>query len=542
MSKSRSFAARGGGGGGGGTDSVNPQEAPASSSSPFPPGSSGGKDGSRKDDHTNSNNNNNRRRLPACVYDLFLDLPHPGGSASPDYAARMIDPPVEMMPASLASGVRKPDSIFRLSRLAFPEYDDRDRGGGAQSQSLQHQQQQQQSGGAGGVGVGGGGGTTTKAGALTSRGLALGANLTGNDLYLVDFAPHHHTFSLLLSDGTTRVHGHVRRYLPPHADSHSRADVGRRGPRAMVLLTRAVGGERFYASVLKTAEAIRVESRVGGRGAHGSRRDPVRSFLHALFNRHAALITRYAELRRVGLGLNFAAPAPQPDPSPDGGVSPASHSACDAARRVMEENRDLFRIALDRVEFGGVGGNGGGGGAGGGGGGGGGATNQKKRAGGLAGSASNEAGGATTAIAPGGGGGGGGGSACIKTVASKDALRFHLPPTLQPGWECLPAESMPEDVACPVMPLLRYIGPSHFVRLLSALMCERRIVLISKSAARLSSCVRAASSALAQGLLAWKHVIIPVVPLRMLKFLSVGKYTGRMMIYSKVNRHSSSPS
>ena len=530
MSKSRSFAARGGGGdgggGGGGTDSVNPQEAPASSSSPFPPGSSGGKDGSRKDDNNNINNNN-RRRLPACVYDLFLDLPHPGGSASPDHAARVIDPPAD--PASLSSEVRKPDMIFRLSRLAFPEYDDRDRGGGAQSQSLQqHQQQQKQSGGAGGVGIGGGGGATTRAGALTSRGLALGANLTGNDVYLVDFAPHHHTFSLLLSDGTTRVHGHVRRYLPTHADSHSRADVGRRGPRAMVLLTRAVGGERFYASVLKTAEAIRVESRVCGRGAHGSRRDPVRSFLHALFNRHAALITRYAELRRVGLGLNFAAPTTQPDPSPDGGASPAPHSACDAARRVMEENRDLFRIALDRVEFGGVGGNGGGGGAGGGGGGGG-------RAGGRAGSTSNEAGGMTP-----GGGGGGGGSACIKTVASRDALRFHLPPTLQPGWECLPAESMPEDVACPIMPLLRYIGPSHFVRLLSALMCERRIVLISKSAARLSSCVRAASSALAQGLLAWKHVIIPVVPLRMLNLLSVGKYTGRMMIYSKVNRHSSS--
>ena len=540
MTKSRSFAARGGGsrgrggGGGGGIDNVNPQEAPASSSSPFPPGSSGGKDRSRKDDYNNNNsNNNNRRRLPACVYDLFLDLPHPGGSASPDYAARMIDPPVEMMPASLSSEMCRPESVFRLSRLAFPEYDDRDRVGGAQSQSQLLQQQQQQSG-AGGVGVGvGGGRTTTKAGALTSRGLALGANLTGNDVYLVDFAPHHHTFSLLLSDGTTRVHGHVRRYLPPHADSHSRADVGRRGPRAMVLLTRAVGGERFYASVLKTAEAIRVESRVGGRGAHGSRRDPVRSFLHSLFNRHAALITRYAELRRVGLGLNFAAPPPQPDPSLDGGVSPA-YSACDAARRVMEENRDLFRIALDRVEFGGVGGNGGGGG----GGGEGGAVNQKKRAGGLAGSANNEAGGATTANAP-SGGGGGGGSACIKTVASRDALRFHLPPTLQPGFECLPAESMPEDVACPIMPLLRYIGPSHFVRLLSALMCERRIVLISKSAARLSACVRGASSALAQGLLAWKHVIIPVMPPRMLKFLSVGKYTGRMTIFQVTDRHSS---
>lgn len=86
---------------------------------------------------------------------------------------------------------------------------------------------------------------------LTSRGRTFGAHLMKHDVYHVDFVVHHHTFSLVLADGKTRVHGHVRRYLPTHVDSVSRMDVGRRRPRAMVLLTRAMGGERFYSSVLK---------------------------------------------------------------------------------------------------------------------------------------------------------------------------------------------------------------------------------------------------------------------------------------------------
>ena len=56
---------------------------------------------------------------------------------------------------------------------------------------------------------------------------------------------------MLLSDRRTRVHGHVRRYLQGDGDELERTDVGRRRPRAMVLLTRAVGGERFYSSLLK---------------------------------------------------------------------------------------------------------------------------------------------------------------------------------------------------------------------------------------------------------------------------------------------------
>ena len=138
----------------------------------------------------------------------------------------------------------------------------------------------------------------------------------------------------------------------------------------------------------------------------------------------------------------------------------------------MEENEDLFRITLQKVEFGYVG--------------------RKK-----------------------------GSPHGTHLQMENDVLRFYLPHTLQPGFECLPHDSVPEDIASPIVPLLRYIGPSHFVRLLSALLCERRVILLSKSITRLSMCVRAASSVLAQGLLLWRHILIPVLPPHMLRFLSV---------------------
>ena len=203
-----------------------------------------------------------------------------------------------------------------------------------------------------------------------------------------------------------------------------------------------------------------IESQVAKRGCFAKKKNPTRSFLHALFNKHATLITQYAELRRHGLCLNFTQ-------APKNNLQQLGMSACETAKTIMEENEDLFRITLDNIEFGNVG---------------------KRSSGSI--------------------------------NMENDLVRFYLPFTLQPGFECLPPESVPEDIASPIIPLMRYIGPSNFVRLISALLCERRIILISSSITRLSMCVRAASSALAQGLLMWKHVLIPVVPPHMLRFLS----------------------
>ena len=355
-------------------------------------------------------------RPPVCVYDLFFDLPHPTATTE---KTRIIDPPVTLSPI-LSEEMYKPDNISRLTRFAFPEYDEV-----TQTQQLASEQE----------------------GLLTSQGRTFGANLSKYDIYSVDFVVHHHTFSILLSDGRTRVHGHVRRYLPQHSDSSARTDVGRRRPRAMILITRAIGGERFYTSLLKTVEAFMMKARVGSLTKN---RDPVRNFLHAAFNNHANMVTRYTELRRHGVTLNFT-------------QAPKDHfeimTACDIAKAVMKQNEDVFRINVDKLEF-----------------------------------------------------GPGGGKKGRDFEIEDDRIQFYLPYSLQPGYECIRQHSIPEDKYSPITPLLRYIGPSNFLRVLSALLCERRIILISNSITRLSMCVKAASAALSQGLLMWEHALIPVVP------------------------------
>ena len=517
----------------------------------------------------------NPRRAPCSLYDIYLDLPHPGGGgygggsgcagggsgggvagespyATADTFARVIDPPSfthtkarRSSPSSsgtstsrsLGDELRDPEFLQRLSRLAFPEYDDAAvhhhpnavRGGhratavaAANANSMNGDGIVPNIGnaassrwgsaiGRGGVGsvgnnhsIANNANTTT----LTSHGMSLGTNLSCHDVYLVDFSPGHHTLSITLGGGgggghrgdgdddddvPIRMHGHVRRYLPRHADARTRLDIGRRRPRVMILLTRATGGEGFYNSLLKSVESIMllVESSStmsrgalasGGMGWGGGRNrrtstgghdiDPVTSFLHGLHAHHHRLITGYAELRRNGLGLNFASsPSSYPPVAVAGGD--ASYSPCDAARRLMEENLDLFSISSScGIEYG---------------------TSRRSKMGGSA-----------------------WGGAFDR---HDDALRFRLPISLQPGYECLPIESTTEDVCSPIIPLLRYIGPCHFVRLLSALLCERNVIFVSKSTTRLSSCVRAASSTLSQGSLAWRHVLIPVVPAHMLKYI-----------------------
>ncbi|EED92730.1 predicted protein [Thalassiosira pseudonana CCMP1335] len=231
----------------------------------------------------------------------------------------------------------------------------------------------------------------------------------------------------------------------------------------MILLTRAMGGERFYASVLKTIEAINIESQVNTRGCFAKKRSPTRAFLHSLFNSHATLTTQYAQLRRHGLSLNFTQSSIENHLGDD--------SACENAKLIMQENENLFKLSVEKVEFGN--------------------TGKKKIHNNL------------------------------NIHMGDDLLRFHLPLSLQPGFDCVATETIPEDLFSPLIPLLRYIGPSHLIRLLSALLCERRIILISKSITRLSMCVRAASSILAQGLLQWRHILIPVLPPHMINFLSV---------------------
>jgi hypothetical protein len=71
------------------------------------------------------------------------------------------------------------------------------------------------------------------------------------DVYVLGCKSERHTFTILLSDGVTKLFGHVLRYLPTNSCAKARADVGRRGVRAMIILTRVPGGDQFYTAILK---------------------------------------------------------------------------------------------------------------------------------------------------------------------------------------------------------------------------------------------------------------------------------------------------
>jgi hypothetical protein len=97
-----------------------------------------------------------------------------------------------------------------------------------------------------------------------------------------------------------------------------------------------------------------------------------------------------------------------------------------------------------------------------------------------------------------------------------DTARFLIPTTM-----LSPASTAVESVtASSILPLLRVLGVSNALRLLSALLSECRILLISESPTRLAQCARSALSMLAQGLLHWQHLFIPVLPPHLFQYLA----------------------
>ncbi|CAN0428315.1 unnamed protein product, partial [Ascophyllum nodosum] len=70
----------------------------------------------------------------------------------------------------------------------------------------------------------------------------------------------------------------------------------------------------------------------------------------------------------------------------------------------------------------------------------------------------------------------------------------------------------------PVTPLLVRLGPRNFLRLWSAILCERRVLLVAEDVRTLSACVHAASAILYP--FAWQHVYVPLLPTSMLAYVS----------------------
>lgn len=159
---------------------------------------------------------------PWPLYDLVADVPHPAASSScpPNY---LIGPPPPNHP-SASPGSSPPannndddltqeltKNIPQIARFAFPEYEE----------SPQQKE------------------ACNK------------AALNKYDQYAMEPKSFQHfTFTLQLGSGV-RLHGHVRRYLPLHLVARSRYDIGRRGERALVVLTRASGADLLYTAILK---------------------------------------------------------------------------------------------------------------------------------------------------------------------------------------------------------------------------------------------------------------------------------------------------
>jgi len=442
-------------------------------------------EGDYDDDGTGAAESVDDQAPPPTLYDLFFDLPHP--AASPGCPrARVIDSPsvlsatgvhdasaeaTDAAARAVMDELFDPSNISRIARFAFPEHDDELHAAEVAEQQLKQQQQQQMASS----------GRSTLTGmpsradsaydatdvdsydeantVLSASAVPSSANLNRYDMYLKSFRPQSHTFTLQLSDGT-RIHGHVRRYLPTHTHSMGRSDVGRRGARAMVLLTRATGGERFFSALLKTVEALYME-RDGVDTDLAPDEVPARTFLHALHNHHSQVTQEARQIVASGGSLNYS-------------VGGDDQKAAEAAKMFMAQNEQLFCIALSGLEFGGYG-----------------SLDDLDPESGQLG----------------------------RHAVSGDAVRLRLPQSLQPGYEATHTCTV-EDLHSPILPLLRCLGAPHTLRLLSALLCENRIILVSKSASKLSTCVRAASALLAQGLLVWRHVQIPVLPPHLLKYLT----------------------
>ena len=147
---------------------------------------------------------------PWPLYDLFLDVPHPAASPNCPPASIIGTPPGSNPQDSIEQELQK--SMPQIARFAFPEFDQD---------------------------------------AAPPPPASPPPPVNRFDQYAMQPpAFQNYTFSLTLQSGQ-RVHGHVRRYLPCHMGAPTRYDVGRRGERALVILTRVTGADVIYAAMLK---------------------------------------------------------------------------------------------------------------------------------------------------------------------------------------------------------------------------------------------------------------------------------------------------
>lgn len=218
------------------------------------------------------------------------------------------------------------------------------------------------------------------------------------------------------------MHGHVRRYLPPHLVARSRYDVGRRGERALVIMTRATGADSLYASILKSLQAISSHQATmpSHQQAHA---EPQKWLLHNLVNHQQHLARIY-----------------QSRPSDQQGIP--------------------LLATLEGLELG----------------------------------------------------------LSVPVFTSIDVNRYLIPTALLTA--SASNSSIVANANNSILPILRCVGVANALRILSALLSERRVIMVSHSPTRLAACSHAALAMLAQGMLQWQHLYIPVMPPHLWQYLA----------------------
>eukprot|EP00984_Skeletonema_dohrnii_P012813 scaffold5232_cov113-Skeletonema_dohrnii-CCMP3373.AAC.9 len=391
--------------------------------------------------------------LPFALYDAVLDIPFPGASSSSAAPVEVIYPPAtasegggivdtllaEVLNAEFGEDGRK-QGVAKIARFAFPEYED----GANAKEVAQRQQLLAQS-------------------LKTPDGKFSGAGLNRHDAYLEEvFAPtastnnqtsaslsanvvptmfvggnnnnnnsapdkpsnslpSYHVFCYKLDNGTV-VHGHVRRYLPFHANAVGRRDVGRRGVRALVILTRnAGGGNRLYSGLLKTLDILTLKDEAAESGQGKS--EATTAFMHSVFREHVNVCRTVAAAKAA---------------STDGSSN----------KQVLAKPRF---ITVPLVELG--------------------------RGHGLFGSV--------------------------------DTVKFAIPPSFL---NCRESTSLVAGLSRnDMMPMLRCLGVVKTMRLLSALMSERRVIFTSNNVSKLSAVSYGAVAMMGQGLLSQPPLFIPAL-------------------------------
>jgi len=462
-----------------------------------------------------NNNNNTNNNLPYSLYDVILDIPHPGisnGTSSNSTPTQIYYPPTTTNNEGIVNTISQQDllsefgpptststtttssqqtsaGIAKIARFAFPSYEDQTNASElSQYQQQKHKLQWNESNSNNlnkydvyledvysppsvGSGSGNNGGEgyerSNSSGSNTATNYSGGQHSNTQSPLIL---PSTHVFSHKLSNGTV-IHGHVRHYLPHHGKTTDkdtkRLDVGRRCVRALVLLTRNDGGgSRLYNGLLKCMEMIILQQQScsgdNATAAEGSSR--LQWFISSIHQEHLNLC------RTINTAL----------------IEQQNQQGNNKKQRILSKPQ-ILTIPLVEV---------------------------------------------------------GKGNGFYGNI---DLIKFVIPPSFLHSRDTNSDNELDSAALSrnDIMPMLRCLGVQRTMRLLSALMSEKRIIFTSNNVSKLSAVSYGALSMLGQGLLVPPSVFVPILPPGLVSILStpspyvIGVLTGQTSNYINLRNVSS---